>query len=77
MPHFHISKHYYGKRHKSDPAFPREIAPEAKHALSQFRTRFLKEIASAKTVIRKHLKVGGSYFKKRAVLPLPFKGGEK
>ena len=47
---------------KFDPAFPRGTTPEARHGLSQFRTRFLKEIESAKMMIQKHLK--GGIFKK-------------
>ena len=43
---------------KPDPSFPREVTPEAKHALSQYRGRFLKQIESTKTVIQKHLKGG-------------------
>ena len=41
---------------KPDPARPREITPEAKHALSQYKGRFLKQIESTKTLIQKHLR---------------------
>ncbi len=43
---------------KPDPAFPREVTPEAKHTLSQYGSRFLKEIESTLTMIQNHLKGG-------------------